>query len=64
MLKPLRRLTITPDRAGYRLHLETDAGETFEVSASFEQLDLIAEEIDRRLDADDEGILPLGSMEP
>lgn len=63
MTKSLKRFSITPHEDGYLLHLETASGETFEVAASFEQLDLIAEEIDRRLDADEDQVLPLGQHE-
>ena len=48
----LKRFTITPHEDGYRLRVETMSGETMELLASFDQLDLIAEDIDRRLDAD------------
>lgn len=63
MIKSLKRFTITPHGDGYLLHLETNEGETLELAASFEQLDLIAEEIDRRLDADEDEMLPLGSTD-
>ncbi len=63
MTKSLKRFTITPQGDGYLLHLETNDGETLELAASFEQLDLIAEEIDRRLDADEDEMLPLGNTE-
>lgn len=40
----------------YLIHFNMDGGETIEVLANYEQMDLIAEEIDRQLnnDADDE----------
>lgn len=60
MTRPLKRFAITPYRENYRLHMETEGGETFEAIASFEQLDLISEEIDRRLDADEDQELPSG----
>ena len=60
MTKSLKRFTITPHGDGYLLHLETNDGESFNLAATFEQLDLIAEEIDRRLDADEDDMLPLG----
>ena len=63
MTKSLKRFTITPHGDGYLLHLETGDGETLDLAASFEQLDLIAEEIDRRLDADEDEMLPLGHVD-
>lgn len=40
----------------YLIHFNMDGGETIEIMATYEQMDLIAEEIDRHLndDADDE----------
>ena len=40
----------------YLIHFNMDDGETIEIMATYEQMDLIAEEIDRHLndDADDE----------
>jgi len=55
MTKALTLFQIRAAEDGYYLLLETKGGETFEVLASFEQLDLIAEEIDRRLDEDGDG---------
>lgn len=43
---------IEPDGDRYRLQFRLPDGATVELIASFEQLDLLAEEIDRRLDAD------------
>lgn len=63
MTKSLKRFTITPHGDGYLLHFETNEGENFDLAATFEQLDLIAEEIDRRLDADEDDMLPLGQRE-
>ncbi len=60
MIRPLKRFAVAPHGDGYSIILETSGGESFEVSASFEQLDLLAEEIDRRLDADDDQAPPLG----
>lgn len=58
MTGPLKHFAITPHGEHYRLHMETEDGETFEAIASFDQLDLISEEIDRRLDADEDQGLP------
>ena len=52
MLHMIKRFAIVPDQGRYRLHLETENGEIVELLASFDQLDLLAEDIDRRLDAD------------
>ena len=55
MAKGLARFTI--ERAGdeYVLHIEDEDGDTFELTASFEQLDLISEALEEHLafDADD-----------
>ena len=45
---------ITPSAEGYVLTFTTETGESIELVATFEQLDLIAEEIDRQLDSDEE----------
>ncbi len=63
MTKSLKRFTITPHGDGYLLHLETGDGNVYELAATFEQLDLIAEEIDRRLDADEDEMPPLGDRD-
>jgi hypothetical protein len=58
MPKTLSQFTISSEggneEGGYVLHVETDDGETLDVSATYEQLDLIAEAIDERLDEDEE----------
>jgi len=36
----------------YLIHFNMDGGETVEIMANYEQMDLIAEEIDRQLSAD------------
>jgi hypothetical protein len=55
MAKALSRFSI--ERAGddYVLHLEDEDGDTLELTASFEQLDLISEALEEHLafDADD-----------
>ena len=55
MAKALSRFTI--ERAGdeYVLHLEDEDGDTLELTASFEQLDLISESLEEHLafDIDD-----------
>jgi len=52
MPQALDQFQIEPDDDRYRLRFTLKSGEVLEMVASFEQLDLVAEEIDRRLDAD------------
>jgi hypothetical protein len=47
----------------YLIHFNTEDGETIELVASFEQLDLIAEEIDRQLDGDEATALAVDAGE-
>lgn len=51
--KALAKFTISEDGAGYRLHIEDDGGDTLELTATAEQLDLIAETVDALLGDDD-----------
>ena len=53
MARALARFTITDTGDDYTLHIEDDSGETIEITATFEQLDLIAEAIDEHLDEGD-----------
>ena len=53
MAKALSRFTIEPAGDGYALHIEDEDGETLELSATPEQLDLIAEAIEEHLEEDD-----------
>lgn len=48
----LKSFAIDPQQYGYRLRIAAEGGTGFEIPASFDQLDLIAEDIDRPLDAD------------
>lgn len=58
MARILSQFTITPDSDGdYTLHLEDEDGETIEMTASYEQLDLIVEAIEDVLDMDEEDAL-------
>lgn len=41
----------------YLIHFNIEGSETIEIVASYEQMDLIAEEIDRQLDRDEEQAL-------
>ena len=54
MARTLERFTITEDGEDYLLHIEDDSGETLEISANYEQLDIIAEALIEHLDADDD----------
>ena len=54
MAKTLERFTITRAADDYLLTIEDDAGDIIEMTASFDQLDLITEELDRALDEDEE----------
>jgi hypothetical protein len=51
--KALAKFTISGDAGGYRLHIEDDGGDTLELTATAEQLDLIAETVDALLGDDD-----------
>jgi hypothetical protein len=53
----LTRIDIAAADEAYRLAIETDDGAKLEIAASFEQLDLISEEIDRILNRDEESAL-------
>jgi hypothetical protein len=52
MAKALARFTIEPAGEGYTLHIEDEDGDTLELEATAEQLDLISEAIDEHLEAD------------
>lgn len=54
--KTLARFTIVPKGEDFHLHIEDDSGETLELIASEEQLDLLADALDEALEAaPDEG---------
>jgi hypothetical protein len=53
MAKALVRFTIEPSSDNYLLLIEDDDGETVELVATLEQLDLIGEAVDRLLEQDD-----------
>jgi hypothetical protein len=63
MAKTLSQFTISNEGEGYILHIETDDGETMDVNATYEQLDLISEAIDERLDEDEEDQLAVEGEE-
>ncbi|HEX7875752.1 MAG TPA: hypothetical protein VF489_04105 [Sphingobium sp.] len=54
----LASFAITADGARYRLQLILENGAVLEAAVSFDQLDQLSEEIDRRLDADEDLSLP------
>ena len=53
MAKALDRLTITRAANDFSLIIEDDSGDTIELTATYDQLDLVTEELDRALDNDD-----------
>jgi len=63
MAKTLSQFTISSEGEGYVLHIETDDGETLDISATYDQLDLISEAIDDRLDEDEEDKLAVAEGE-
>ncbi len=54
MARTLAKFTITEAGDDYMLHIEDDAGETVEMTATYDQLDLLVEAIDQHLDEDAE----------
>lgn len=54
MVKSLAHFTITPSADGYELRIEDDGGDTLELRATWDQLDLISEEINAQLNAAEE----------
>ena len=65
MAKSLERFTIARAADGYLLTIEDDGGDILELTATFDQLDLITEELDNALDedADDATMLDDGDAE-
>lgn len=59
MAKALSRFTIERDGDDYLIHIEDEDGDTLELTASFEQLDLISESLEEHLafDSDDPDLL-------
>ena len=51
----LTKFKVEKDGDAYRLHIEDDAGGTTELTASFEQVELLADSLDDLLGADDSG---------
>ncbi|GAA4781160.1 hypothetical protein GCM10023219_31730 [Stakelama sediminis] len=54
MTKALESFTITPAGEDYLLQIEDEDGETIDLAVSVDQLDLMMEEIERNLDAEDD----------
>jgi hypothetical protein len=54
MAKTLERFTITRAADGFLLTVEDDAGDTLELNATYDQVDVIAEELEAALDADED----------
>ena len=54
MSRSLSRFTITEDGEDYLLTIEDDGGETLELTATYDQLDVIAEALIEHLDADED----------
>lgn len=54
MARKLAKFTITEAGDDYMLHIEDDAGETIEITATYDQLDVLVEAIDEHLDEDAE----------
>lgn len=58
MARTLSQFTIARATSGdYLMSIETDDGETIEIEASYEQLDLVVEAIEEQLDSDEEDAL-------
>lgn len=63
MAKALMHFSITASEDGYILHLEDEDGEMIELTATYDQLDLVAEAIDEQLDGDEENALAVDDGE-
>lgn len=61
--KALASLAISPTGDGYLLMIEDEDGEAMELTATFEQLDLIAEAVDQQLNSDEEDALGIDEDE-
>jgi hypothetical protein len=57
MMARLKSFNVSSADEGYTIRIETDDGQALDLEASYEQLDLIAEAIDERLDEDEEDAL-------
>jgi hypothetical protein len=63
MAKGLASLAIAPTGDGYLLTIEDEDGDVIELTATFEQLDLIAEAVDIQLNSDEEDALGIDEDE-
>ena len=63
MAKTLSEFTINRESDEYVMRIATDDGETVEVAATFDQLDIIAEAIDDLLMSDEEEALEVATEE-
>ena len=59
MAQALAQFSITKGREGYLLRIEDDGGTVVELTATYDQLDLISEEIDEQLDEDEDEALAI-----
>ncbi|UUL82087.1 hypothetical protein [Sphingomonas qomolangmaensis] len=57
MAKALASFAISPTGDGYLLMIEDEDGDTIEMTATFEQLDLLAEAVDQQQNGDEEDVL-------
>jgi hypothetical protein len=57
MAKTVDTFLITRTADTYMLQIEDEDGETFEFDVTYDQLELIGEDIERRLDEDEEDAL-------
>ena len=62
MANALTKVSIKPAAGGYQLHIEDADGGRFDAIATFEQLDILSEEIDRNLDRDEEEELVVNAV--
>ncbi|MBU0555697.1 MAG: hypothetical protein KKF13_06910 [Alphaproteobacteria bacterium] len=61
MAKTVDTLLITRTADTYMLQIEDEDGETFEFDITYDQLELISEDIERHLDEDEEDALVVES---
>lgn len=57
MAKALSRFTVSRNGDDYLLQIESEDGETLELSATYEQLDVVSEALEEQLDADEQDAL-------
>lgn len=54
--KALAKFSVVPGGEGYQLHIEDDGGDTLELSATYEQMELLVDTLDELLEADDSAL--------